>query len=240
VEAYLIQAASQPALEAQRTEEEARLPGRQAQLRAAYNLRQAELFKQRRLLREAVEKDVPAARSKLRECEAELDALDRRRREAEAELQDRIDRLRLGPVSIYAQALVLSLPPEQAEERRDAQAERIALAEVKRREENEGSTWEDVSDPHLKAGFDLKVIRADGSLRYVEVKGRRGMQPVEMTANEWAQAANHRDRYWLYAASHCDAVPVLHRVPDPFGRLLAKQTGAMRINMTDIVIAAQS
>ncbi|MBM4458394.1 MAG: DUF3883 domain-containing protein [Chloroflexi bacterium] len=239
VEAYLIQTASQPALEAQRKEEEARLPGRQAQLRAAYNLRQAELFKQRRLLREAVEKDVPAARSKLRECEAELDALDRRRREAEAELQDRIDRLRLGPVSIYAQALVLPLPPEQAEERRDAQAERVALAEVKRREEAEGSTWEDVSDPHLKAGFDLKVIRADGSIRYVEVKGRSGMQAVEMTANEWAQAANHRDRYWLYVASHCDTVPALHRVPDPFGRLLARQTGAMRINMAEIVKAAQ-
>lgn len=239
VEAHLIQAASQPALEAQRTEEEARLPGRQAQLRAAYNLRQAELFKQRRLLREAIEKDVPAAKSKLRECEAELDALDRRRREAEAELQDRIDRLRLGPVSIYAQALVLPLPPEQAEERRDAQAERVALAEVKRREEAEGSTWEDVSDPHLKAGFDLKVIRADSSIRYVEVKGRSGMQPVEMTANEWAQAANHRDRYWLYVAYHCGAVPVLYRVPDPFGRLLAKQTGAVRINASEVIAAAE-
>jgi superfamily II DNA or RNA helicase len=169
VEAYLVQTASQPALEAQRTEEEARLPGQQTQLRAAYNLRQAELFRQRRLLREAVEKDVPAARSKLRDCEAELEALDRRRREAEAELQARVDRLRLGPVSIYAQALVLPLPPGQAEERRDAQAERVALAEVKRREEAEGSTWEDVSDPHLKAGFDLKVARADGAIRYVEV-----------------------------------------------------------------------
>lgn len=238
VEAYLIQTASQPALEAQRTEEEARLPGRQAQLRAAYNLRQAELFKQRRLLREAVEKDVPAARSRLRECEAELDALDRRRREAEAELQGRIDRLRLGPVSIYAQALVLPLPPEQAEERRDAQAERVALAEVKRREEAEGSTWEDVSDPHLKAGFDLKVIRADGSTRYVEVKGRSGVQAVEMTANEWVQAANHCDRYWLYVAYHCDAVPVLYRVADPFGRLLVSQTGALRINPSVVLAAA--
>jgi hypothetical protein len=239
VEAYLIQTASQPALETQRTEEEAHLPGRQAQLRAAYNLRQAELFKQRRLLREAVERDVPAARSKLRECEAELDALDRRRREAEAELQDRIDRLRLGPVSIYAQALVLPLPPEQAEERRDAQAEQVALAEVKRREEAEGSTWEDVSEPHLKAGFDLKVIRADGSIRYVEVKGRSGMQAVEMTANEWMQAANHRDRYWLYVVYHCDAVPVLHRVPDPFDRLLARQTGAMRINASEVLAVAE-
>jgi hypothetical protein len=238
VEAYLVQTASQPALEAQRTEEEARLPGQQAQLRVAYNLRQAELFRQRRLLREAVEKDVPAARSKLRDCDAELEAMDRRRREAEAELQARIDRLRLGPVSLYAQALVLPLPAEEAEQRRDAQAERVALAEVKRREEAEGSTWEDVSDPHLKAGFDLKVVRADGAIRYVEVKGRSGLQPVELTTNEWAQAANHRDRYWLYVTYHCDTVPVLYRVPDPFGRLLARQTGAVRINANEVLAAA--
>lgn len=104
---------------------------------------------------------MPAARSKLRDCEAELEALDRRRREAE--LQARVDRLRLGPVSLYARALVLPLPPAPAAARRDGQTERVALAKVKRREEAEGSTWEDVSDPHLKAGFDLKVVRPDGS-----------------------------------------------------------------------------
>jgi len=96
-----------------------------------------------------------------------------------------------------------------------------------------------VSDPHLKAGFDLKVLRADGTLRYVEVKGRSGAPPVELTENEWAQAANHRDRYWLYAVYHCDAVPRLYRVTDPFGRLLAKQTGAVRIKAGDVMAAAE-
>ena len=52
-------------------------------------------------------------------------------------------------------------------------------------------------------------MRADGSLRYVEVKGRSGVRAIEMEANEWAQAANHRDRYWLYVVYHCDAVPQL-------------------------------
>ncbi len=239
VEAVLVQMVSHPALETQRREEETRLPERQRQLRTAYNLRQAELFQQRKLLREAVERDVPAAKSKLAACEAELDALDRHRREAEVDLQAHIDRLRLGPVSLYAQALVLPLPPAAAEQRRDAQAEHVALAEVKRREEAEGSIWEDVSDPNLKAGFDLKVVRADGSIRYVEVKGRSGMQPVELTANEWAQAANHRDRYWLYVAYHCETVPVLYRVPDPFGRLLARQTGAVRIQANEVLAAAE-
>jgi hypothetical protein len=238
VEAYLAETLALPALENRREQEEAQIPQRQEQLRVAYNLWQAELFRQRRLLKEAVDRDVPAAKSKWRDCQAELESLDRHRREAEAALYAAVDALRLGPVNLYAQALVLPLPPEEVECRRDIEAERVALAEVIRRERAEGSTIEDVSDPHLKAGFDLKVLRADGSIRYVEVKGRSRTQAVEMTANEWAQAANHRDRYWLYVAYYCDTVPQLYRVPDPFGRLLARQTGTVSIKASDVMAAA--
>jgi len=240
VEAYLVEALALPALQNRRQQEEAQLPQRRQQLRVAYNLWRADLFRQRRHLKEAAEKGIPAAKSKLRNCEAELESLDRRQREAEAALYAAVDALRLGPVSLYAQALVLPLPPEEAERRRDIESEKIALAEVKRREQAEGSTIEDVSDPHLKAGFDLKVLRADGSIRYVEVKGRSGTQAVEMTANEWAQAANHRDRYWLYVVYHCDTVPQLYRVPDPFGRLLARRTGAVRLKSSEVMAAAES
>jgi len=239
VEAYLVETLALPALQARRKQEEAQLPQRAEQLRVAYNLWRAELFRQRRLLKEAVEKGVPAAKSKLRDCQAELEGLDRRQREAEAALYAAVDALRLGPVSLYAQALVLPLPPEEVEGRRDIQAEKIALALVRQQEEAEGSVVEDVSDPHLGAGFDLKVLRADGSLRYVEVKGRSGTQAVEMTANEWAQAANHRDRYWLYVVYNCDTVPQLYRVPDPFGSLLAHRSGAVRINASEIKAATK-
>jgi superfamily II DNA or RNA helicase len=240
VEAYLVETLGLPALEARRQQEEEQLPQLRKQLQVAYNLRQAELFRQRRLLKEAVDKGIPAARTKLRNCQAELDNLDRHRRQAEAALYDAVDRLRLGPVNLYVQALVLALPPAEAERRRDVQAEQIALREVIGREKAEGSELiEDVSDPHLKAGFDLKILRADGSIRYVEVKGRSGAQAVEMTENEWAQAANHRDRYWLYVVYHCDTVPQLYRVPDPFGRLLTRQTGAVRINARDVMAAAE-
>ena len=139
---------------------------------------------------------------------------------------------------------MLPLPPDtsqRAECRCDVQAEKVALAEVIRREKAEGSEIsEDVSAPHLKAGVDLKVLRADGSIRYAEVKGRSGTQAVVLTANEWAQAANHRDRYWPYVAYHCEAVPQLHRVPDPFGRLMAHRTGAVRINASQIMAATES
>lgn len=239
VEAYLVETLALPALHARRQQEERELPQRRERLRVAYNLWQAELFRQRRLLREAVDRGVPAARSKLRACEAELDGLDRRRREAETDLYASVDALQLGPVNIYAQALVLPVPPEDVERRRDVDAERVALDEVIRRERAEGSTIEDVSDPHLKAGFDLKVLRADGSMRYVEVKGRSEVQAIQMEANEWAQAANHRDRYWLYVVYYCDAVPQLYQVSDPFGRLVAQQTGAVRIKSSDIIAAAE-
>jgi hypothetical protein len=82
-------------------------------------------------------------------------------------------------------------------------------------------------------------------MRYVEVKGRTGAQAIEMEANEWAQAANHRDRYWLYVIYHCETVPQLYRVPDPFGKRQARATGAVRISASEVaggypMAAAQS
>ncbi len=238
VEAFLVEQLGLPALKEQRAAEEARLPEQRRNLLVAYNLRTAELLCRRALLKERVERGIPAAGTKLRECEEELADLDRRRREREAHLLNAPERLQVGPVSLYVQALVLPVPPEEAERRRDAQAQEIALALVRRREEAAGSVVEDVSAPHLKAGFDLKVLRADGSIRYVEVKGRRGRPAVELTANEWATAANHPDRYWLYVVYDCETTPTLYQVPDPFGRLLARQTGAVRINAGEVMNAA--
>ena len=238
-EAFLVHNVALPVLEARRKEEEARLPTQVEQLRISNNLRQAELFRQRRLLKEALGNDVPAAGTKLRECETELSNLDRQRREAEAAMYAAPERLRLGPVNFYAQALVLPVPAEDIERRRNDQAEQIALAEVRRREEAEGSVIEDVSNPQIKAGFDFKVLRADGSIRYVEVKGRSGQPSVTLEQNEWAQAANHPERYWLYVVYQCDILPILYRVPNPFGRLLAKQTGSVRINASEIIKAAE-
>jgi superfamily II DNA or RNA helicase len=241
VEAFLLQAVGIPAWDRLKQTENDRIPDRVAQLRTAYNLRRAELLRQRRLLKEAVAKEVPAAASKLRQCNAELGEIDERSRQAEAELRTGVDRLRLGMPTIYAQALVLPLPPKQAAERQDAQAEAVALAEAIRREEAEGAIKiEDVSTPHLKAGFDLKVTRADGTLRYVEVKGRSGEGAVEMTVNEYIQAGNHRDKYWLYVVYNCDTVPTLYRIFNPFERLVAQQTGAVCINTGQIKAAALS
>jgi hypothetical protein len=239
VEAFLLQAVGIPAWEQLKQAEINRIPDRVTQLRTSYNLRRAELLRQRRVLKEAVQKEVPAAATKLRQCNAELGEIDARSRQAEAQLRTSVDRLRLGTPTTYTQALVLPMPPEQAAERRDAQAEDVALAEVIRREESEGAIKiEDVSTPHLKAGFDLKVTRADGTMRYVEVKGRSGEGSVEMTVNEYIQAGNHRDKYWLYVVYNCDTVPSLYRIFNPFDQLVMEQTGAVRINTSQIKATA--
>lgn len=237
-ETFVLEAITLPALESRRQEENRHLQEKIDQLRVAFNLRGAELMRQRRKLREDMHNGVPAAASKLHTCEAEMKGLEQEKQTAETALRTSVDRLRLGPVTFYAQALVLPLPPQEAERRIDLDAEQTALDEVYRREKALGSAIENVSDPRLKSGFDLKILRPDGSVRYVEVKGRRGATAVELTENEWTQAANHRDRYWLYVVYHCETVPVLYQIPDPFRRLVAQATGSVRINASEVIAAS--
>ena len=71
-------------------------------------------------------------------------------------------------------------------------------------------------------GFDLLSTRAAGERRCIEVKGRAGTGSVEVSDNEWAKACNLRDQYWLYVVYDCATPrPRLHRVRDPFAKLLA-------------------
>ena len=116
---------------------------------------------------------------------------------------------------------------------RDAEA--IALRIAIEHERERSAEVKDVSNPQLKKGFDLESRHLNGEVRYIEVKGRTGIASVELTTNEWGQAANHRDRYWLYVVYHCDTTPQLYRCRDPFGKLIAKAKGSMIINASDII-----
>ena len=101
----------------------------------------------------------------------------------------------------------------------------IAIRIAIEHERERGAEVEDVSNPQLKKGFDLESRHPNGEVRYIEVKGRTGIASVELTANEWLQAANHRDRYWLYVVYHCDATPQLYRCRDPFGKADCQSQG---------------
>ena len=91
-----------------------------------------------------------------------------------------------------------------------------------------------------KKGLTYNPRHPNGEVRYIEVKGRTGVTSVELTANEWMQAANHRGRYWLYVVYHCDTEPQLYRCQDPFGNLIASAIGSMRINASDIRAKSES
>ncbi|MGQ0604502.1 MAG: helicase-related protein [Anaerolineales bacterium] len=235
VETFLYETEGMPRLERLKAEAQDRLPERQRQLREAYNLREGELLDQRRMLQEAVAKGIPAAKSKLADCERELDSLDAKRAEAEAALISEIDRMGLGSVIVYVRALVLPIPVEQAQRRRDEKVEAIAVKVARDYEEARGATVEDVSDPQRKMGFDLLSTHPDGAVRYIEVKGRARIGDLELTPNEWAQANNHRDRYWLYAVFNCETTPTLKRIPDPAGQGLGRPKGGVTIEASDIL-----
>jgi hypothetical protein len=62
------------------------------------------------------------------------------------------------------------------------------------------------------------------------------MGDVEVLANEWAKACNMREGYWLYTVYNCATPnPMLIRVQDPFGRLLARAKGSILVRFSQIV-----
>jgi hypothetical protein len=77
-------------------------------------------------------------------------------------------------------------------------------------------------------GYDLLARHRNNSdQRCVEVKGFTGaMGPVWLEQNEWAQALQRGDDYWLYVVDHCASQPVIEvRTKNPaqqFGEAVGK------------------
>src|SRR2546423_500506 len=68
-----------------------------------------------------------------------------------------------------------------------------------------------------------------------------GHGDIELTENEWVQACNHRDRYWLYVVFGCaTAGPRLLRVQDPFGKLIVRAKGSVIVSREAIFEAAET
>jgi len=51
----------------------------------------------------------------------------------------------------------------------------------------------DVSAPHLTRSYNLESQRASGQKVVIEVRGRAGRGPVQLTENEWPTVVNVRD-----------------------------------------------
>ena len=115
-------------------------------------------------------------------------------------------------------------------------------------EQSFGATVRDVSKPGLARlaglgdapGFDLLSRRTPHHARCIEVKGRAVSGDVFLTDNEWAKAANLRERYWLYVVLGCaSAGPTLLRIQDPFARLTGAQKGGLTLRLGDLRAVAE-
>ena len=79
------------------------------------------------------------------------------------------------------------------------------------------SSVEDVSKNNL--GFDIRSTTPDGKIRCIEVKARSNKDSVVLTPNEWFQANQLKDDYFLYVVLNAQTQPELHIIQNPAERI---------------------
>jgi hypothetical protein len=140
------------------------------------------------------------------------DRLGRRRQELASQR-----RFTLADVTHLGSAWVVPHPERQAQLREmvsDPEIERIAVELSMRYEREHGREPESVEAENR--GFDL--ISHDPKtqqVRFIEVKGRSGTDPIALTANEYHTAQRLGEDFWLYAVFDCGSMPRLLTVRDP-------------------------
>ncbi len=229
----------------------ATLPERERFLLRGFNFQETELATARVKQSERSRTGNAGAAKALHEIKEHQRSLADRRAMALATIRREPELIAAGNLLFIAHALVVPSSNVEDLARHDAEVERIAMDIARAFEEAEGATVKDVSTPQLACaagltdnpGFDLLAIYPTGDgrgRRAIEVKGRAGTGDVEVSANEWARAANIRDGYWMYVVYHCATpAPRLARVQDPFGNLLAKAKGSVLISPSQVMQASE-
>ena len=244
-------------VETHRTARRAELPDRRRRVNVSFDLQSAALAKRRAELSRAA---APAAERGSRRYfgQVEIVALKREqaalsgaRERALRELDGAADRIAAGAPQFLVHALALPPPADSDIERMDERVEAVAVRIAAQAEVDRGAEVQDVSNPKKARaaglsdwpGFDLLSRYPDGKVRSIEVKGRAGRSAVRMELNEWKQACNLGERYWLYVVYGCATPePLLYRVQDPFRSLLASENSASAFTITvgNIVKAADT
>ncbi len=108
------------------------------------------------------------------------------------------------------------------EMRSDPEIEAIAMECALAYERMAGRTPEDVSAEKL--GYDIRSTSPDGSVRYIEVKGRATSGALVLTPNEWTMARRLGSEYWLYVVTACTSnAPQIHVIQDPATKLQPRE-----------------
>jgi len=182
------------------------------------------------------ETELAAELEQVKKQQTDLDA-----EKAEALLyeQRRPDLVDVVKLERIALAIVVPDPTPEAREAFDKDIEAIAMRIARNFEiDHYQARVFDVSSPHLARGYDLESHRANGEKVVIEVKGRAGRGPVQLTDNEWPTAANVRDKYWLYVVVDCATDPKLFRVRDPI-RLAFRTNQSFNINIGEVIREAE-
>jgi hypothetical protein len=212
-------------------------------LKQGYRYRKAQLAEQRSELRKQKRDSVPGAEKQYAEVKQQ-------QREVESRESEAIQTIRrepelLHPMEAQEMACALVVPssdPDDAE-RQTEEVEARAMKETIAYERSRGANVRDVSTPEKARaegladwpGFDVLSEHPDGTMRGIEVKGRARVGDVTLSENEWRAAITQRDDYWLYVVYDCaTASPRLLRVQDPHGSVVARPTGDVVIDETEI------
>ncbi|MBL8812702.1 MAG: DUF3883 domain-containing protein [Planctomycetaceae bacterium] len=228
----------------------ATLAEREQFIQRGFNFQESELATARVKLSEKVRSGNSAAIKSFNEIRDQQRSLAERRSMAIATLRREPELIAPGELQFLAHAIVVPSQDKEELARHNAEVEQIAMNIARALEEAEGAIVRDVHTPELaraegltdNPGFDLLAIYPAGDKRgrrAIEVKGRASTGDVEVSANEWARAANLRDEYWLYVVYNCaQNRPRLVRVQDPFGNLLARAKGSVLISTQAIMAAS--
>lgn len=229
-----------------RKQREETIADRERHLSVGFDLQMAQLAARRSKLRRSAKgatakhmKAVKALQRSLRDHRE--GALDRLRRDA--------DLVQAGRTDLLAHILVLPSADPEVRRRFDDEVETRAMRVSMDYERRHGARVFDVSTPSRAAalglpdwpGFDVLSDRPDeNAQRAIEVKGRANGGLIELSENEWSNACNLRERYWLYVVYHCaTTAPVLHRIQDPFGQLIGRARTSICFDEQDIRAAAE-
>jgi hypothetical protein len=245
---WLVTELLEPQVETRRKELKATLPQRLEFLQRGFAYHEAELAIEWSRRAEKAREGDPRAKHLLERVKERQRNLAAQRERACAELMMEPDLARAeDPVFIPHALVVPSTDPEERK-RHDREVEKIAMLKAIGYEEEHGRLVVDVSAPEkavmqgLEAwpGFDLLSRNGKGAPNAIEVMGRAGVGEIEVSDNEWAKACNLRDRYWLYVVFNCaGAHPELHRIQDPFGKLIARAKSGVVLDAASILQTAE-
>ena len=101
--------------------------------------------------------------------------------------------------------------------KRDDEVEAIAMNMAIEYETADGWEAEDVSCQNL--GYDIRSVNKLDIKRYIEVKGRSGLDGVMLSENEMNRLAQLGNSAWLYIVVNCKSTPQLYRIQNPAKKL---------------------